>query len=104
MNTARGQEERKNLLAMVGGGMIGADEVYEIASADRVIGVIKIKSLLVALPSVGKELADEVLWLSGIHARTKLRDLNDEAKQNIDKCIALAGQWESPPGWPYWAE
>lgn len=101
---ARGISERKRLLGMVAAGMIGAAEVYEIAAADRVIGVLSLKAVVSALPEVGEDGVQEVLWLSGLSGGTKLRDLSEADKQRIADSIERLGQWRSPPGWPFWPE
>ena len=101
---ARGLSERKRLLGMVAAGMIGCAEVYEVADADRVIGVLTVKALVSALPEVGEDGVKEVLWLSGLSGGTRLRDLSDADKRRISDSVERLGQWRSPPGWPFWAE
>lgn len=101
---ARGLSERKRLLGMVAAGMIGTAEVYEIATADTVIGVLTVKALVSALPEVGEDGVQEVLWLSGLSGGTRLRDLSEADKHKINDSVEKLGQWRSPPGWPFWSE
>ena len=89
---------------MVTAGMIVPAEVYEIAASDRVIGVLTVKALVSALPEVGEDGAEEVLWLSGLSGGIRLRDLSEADKRRIGDSVERLGQWRSPPGWPFWAE